>query len=86
MGSARSVYQIIDDLRAGFPIELLSYFEVFTKRTISAEQFSDYVESLRWTDDQITWSSLDAAGITRSLITGSMKSRRAVSLSCTTPR
>ena len=69
MGTVRSVCQIIDDLRAGFPIELLSYFEVFTKRTISAEQFSDYVESLRWTDDQIT-ESLDAAGITRSLITG----------------
>lgn len=85
MGTVRSVYQIIDDLRAGFPIELLSYFEVFTKRTISAEQFSDYVESLRWTDDQIL-ESLDAAGITRSLITDSMKSRRAVSLSCTTPR
>jgi hypothetical protein len=85
VGTVRSVYQIIDDLRAGFPIELLSYFEVFTKRTISAEQFSDYVESLRWTDDQIL-ESLDAAGITRSLITGSMKSRRAVSLSCTTPR
>jgi predicted TIM-barrel fold metal-dependent hydrolase len=61
--------EVIDDLRAGFPAELLSYFEVFTKTTISAEQFSDYVESRRWTDDQIL-ESLDTAGITRSLITG----------------
>ncbi|OBA82478.1 hypothetical protein A9W99_01930 [Mycobacterium sp. 1164966.3] len=61
--------EIIDDLRAGFPSELLSYFEVLTKTTISAEQFSDYVESRRWTDDRIL-ESLDAAGISRSLITG----------------
>lgn len=61
--------EIIDDLRAGFPSELLSYLEVFTKTTVTAEQFSDYVESRRWTDDQLL-DSLDAAGITRSLITG----------------
>lgn len=28
--------EVIDDLREGFPVELLSYFEVFTKTTISA--------------------------------------------------
>ncbi|MGO9926688.1 MAG: amidohydrolase family protein [Mycobacterium sp.] len=61
--------EIIDDLRAGFPTEQLQYLEVFTKRTVSAEQFSDYAESLRQTDDRIL-DSLDAAGITLSLITG----------------
>src|ERR1700742_3467691 len=61
--------EAIDDLRAGFPAELLSYFEVFTKTTVSAAQFSEYVESRGWTDDQIL-DSLDSAGITRSLITG----------------
>lgn len=61
--------EVIDDLREGFPVELLSYFEVFTKTTISAEQFGAYAESLRRTDDQIL-DSLDDAGITRSLITG----------------
>lgn len=45
--------EVIDDLREGFPVELLSYFEVFTKTTISAEQFGAYAESLRRTDDQI---------------------------------
>ena len=61
--------EIIDDLRAGFPAEQLQYLEVFTKRTVSAEQFSDYARSLRQTDDHIL-ASLDAAGITRSVITG----------------
>ncbi len=61
--------EIIDDLRAGFPAELLSYLEVFTKTTVTAEQFSDYADTLRRTDDQIL-DSLDGAGITRSLITG----------------
>jgi hypothetical protein len=61
--------EVIDDLRAGFPAEQLRYLEVFTKRTVSAEQFSVYADSLRRTDDQIL-DSLDAAGITLSLITG----------------
>lgn len=61
--------EIVDDLRAGFPAEQLRYLEVFTKRTISAQQFSDYADSLRRTDNQIL-DSLDAAGITLSLITG----------------
>ena len=61
--------EFIDDLRAGFPAEQLQYLEVFTKTTISAEQFSDYADTLRRTDDQIL-DSLDAAGITLSLITG----------------
>ena len=61
--------EIIDDLRAGFPAEQLQYLEVFTKTTVSAEQFSDYADTLRRTDDQIL-DSLDAAGITLSLITG----------------
>ncbi|OSC38456.1 amidohydrolase family protein [Mycobacterium decipiens] len=61
--------EVVEDLLAGFPAELLPYFEVFTKTPISAEQFSDYAASLRRTDDQIL-DSLDDAGITRSLITG----------------
>src|ERR1700739_327645 len=61
--------EVIDDLRAGFPAEQLQYLEVFTKRTVTAQQFSDYADSLRRTDDQIL-DSLDAAGITLSLITG----------------
>jgi len=61
--------EVIDDLRAGFPAEQLQYLEVFTKATISAEQFSDYADTLRRNDDQIL-DSLDAAGITLSLITG----------------
>jgi predicted TIM-barrel fold metal-dependent hydrolase len=61
--------EIVDDLRAGFPAEQLRYLEVFTKRTISAQQFSDYADSLRRTDEQIL-DSLDAAGITLSLVTG----------------
>ena len=61
--------EVIDDLRAGFPAEQLQYLEVFTKTTISAEQFSDYADTLRRNDDQIL-DSLDAAGITLSLITG----------------
>jgi len=61
--------EVIDDLRAGFPAEQLRYLEVFTKTTVTGEQFSDYADSLRRTDDQIL-DSLDAAGITLSLITG----------------
>ena len=61
--------EVIDDLRVGFPAEQLQYLEVFTKTTISAEQFSDYADTLRRNDDQIL-DSLDAAGITLSLITG----------------
>ncbi|BBX73048.1 amidohydrolase [Mycobacterium shinjukuense] len=61
--------EIVDDLRAGFPAELLSYLEVFTKTTVTAEQFGEYAESLRRSDDEIL-DSLDAAGITGSLITG----------------
>lgn len=77
--------EVIDDLREGFPVELLSYFEVFTKTTISAEQFGAYAESLRRTDDQIL-DSLDDAGITRSLITDSMNGPRVVSPLSTMPR
>jgi uncharacterized protein len=61
--------EVIDDLRDGFPEEQLRYLEVFTKRTVSAEEFSDYADTLRRSDEQIL-DSLDAAGITLSLITG----------------
>ncbi|CAM4293983.1 putative metal-dependent hydrolase of the TIM-barrel fold protein [Mycobacterium basiliense] len=61
--------EIIDDLRAGFPAELLSYFAVFSKQAISAEVFSDYVATRRCSDEHIL-QSLDDAAITRSLITG----------------
>jgi predicted TIM-barrel fold metal-dependent hydrolase len=61
--------EVIDDLRDGFPDEQLRYLEVFTKRTVSAEQFSDYADALRRSDEQIL-DSLDAAGITLSMITG----------------
>ena len=61
--------EVIDDLRAGFPAEQLQYLEIFTKRTVTAEQFNEYADTLRRTDDQIL-DSLDAAGITLSLITG----------------
>ncbi len=60
---------IIDDLRAGFPAAQPQYLEVFNTRTVGAEQFNYYAQSLRRTDDHIL-KSLDAAGITRSLIIG----------------
>ena len=69
MGSIVPSAEVIDDLRSGFPAEQLQYLEVFTRTTVSAEQFSDYADTLRRTDDQIL-DSLDAAGITLSLITG----------------
>src|ERR1700730_4386529 len=62
-------HEIIDDLRAGFPPEQLQYLEVFTKTSVSADQFSGYAESRRHTDDQIL-AALDDAGITQCLITG----------------
>ncbi|MCU0314009.1 MAG: amidohydrolase family protein [Solirubrobacteraceae bacterium] len=61
--------EIIDELQAGFPVEQLSYLEVFTGRSVSAEEFSAYAETLRRSDDQLI-ADLDEAGITRSLITG----------------
>jgi uncharacterized protein len=61
--------EIIDDLQAGFPAETLRYFEVFTKQTITAEQFAAYAGSLRRGDEEIL-ASLDEAGIRRSLISG----------------
>ena len=61
--------EVVDDLRAGFPAEQLRYLEVFTETTVSAEQFGDYAATLRRTDEEIL-DSLDAAGITLSLITG----------------
>jgi predicted TIM-barrel fold metal-dependent hydrolase len=61
--------EVIDDLRDGFPDEQLCYLEVFTKTTVSAEQFSEYAHTLRRSDEQIL-DALDAAGITLSLITG----------------
>jgi predicted TIM-barrel fold metal-dependent hydrolase len=62
-------HEIIDDLRAGFPAEQLQYLEVFTKTSVSADQFSSYAESRRLDDDQIL-AALDDAGITQCLITG----------------
>jgi uncharacterized protein len=61
--------EIIDDLRAGFPEQQLQYLEIFTKARVSAEQFAEYAETLRKTDDEIL-ASMDEAGITQSLITG----------------
>jgi uncharacterized protein len=61
--------EIIDDLQAGFPAEQLQYLEVFTKTTVSEEQFGDYAQALRRTDDQIL-AALDEAGITHAVITG----------------
>jgi len=62
-------HEIIDDLRGGFPAEQLQYLEVFTKTSVSADQFSSYAESRRLDDDQIL-AALDDAGITQCLITG----------------
>ncbi|HUH80690.1 MAG TPA: amidohydrolase family protein [Solirubrobacteraceae bacterium] len=61
--------EVIAGLRAGFPAEQLRYLEVFTKQSISAEQFAAYASSLEHSDDQII-SELDAAGIKASLISG----------------
>jgi predicted TIM-barrel fold metal-dependent hydrolase len=61
--------EIVDDLLAGFPAEQLRYLEVFTKVAISEEQFAAYAETLRSDDAQIL-AALDAAGITKSLVTG----------------
>lgn len=61
--------EIIDDLLSGFPSEQLRYLEVFTKTSVSAEQFNRYAHTLRQTDEQIL-AALDRAGITHSLITG----------------
>jgi uncharacterized protein len=61
--------EIVDDLQAGFPSETLRYFEVFTKQTITAEQFTAYAGSLRRGDEEIL-ASLDEAGIRRSLVSG----------------
>lgn len=61
--------EVIADLRAGFPAEQLRYLEVFTKQSVSAEQFAAYAASLERSDAQIV-SELEAAGIARSLISG----------------
>jgi hypothetical protein len=61
--------EIIDDLRLGFPTGQLQYVDVFTKTSVSEEQFGDYVQGLRRTDDKIL-AALDDAAITRSIITG----------------
>jgi predicted TIM-barrel fold metal-dependent hydrolase len=61
--------ETIADLRAGFPVEQLQYLEVFTKQSITTEQFAAYAQTLERTDEQII-EELDAAGIRRSLITG----------------
>jgi Amidohydrolase len=61
--------EIIEDLQSGFPTEQLQYLEVFTKTTVSDEQFGSYAQALRRSDDQIL-AALDEAGITHSLITG----------------
>jgi predicted TIM-barrel fold metal-dependent hydrolase len=61
--------EIIDDLRLGFPTEQLQYLEVFTKASVSEEQFGEYRQALPRTDDQIL-AALDVAGITRVAITG----------------
>jgi uncharacterized protein len=61
--------EIIEDLQSGFPTEQLQYLEVFTKTTVSDEQFGSYAQALRRRDDQIL-VALDEAGITHSLITG----------------
>ena len=61
--------EIIDDLRLGFPAEQLQYLEVFTKTSVSEEQFGEYGQALRRTDDQMV-AALVEAGITRVVITG----------------
>src|SRR4051794_1042462 len=61
--------ETIADLRAGFPVEQLQYLEVFTKQSISGDQFAAYAATLERDDAQII-AELDAAGIRRSLITG----------------
>jgi uncharacterized protein len=61
--------EIIEDLQSGFPTEQLQYLEVFTKTTVSDEQFGSYAQALRRSDDQIL-AAMDEAGITHSLITG----------------
>jgi len=62
-------HEIIDDLRDRFPAEQLQYLQVFTKTSVSAEQFGSYADSRRLDDEQIL-AALDDAGITRTLITG----------------
>jgi len=61
--------ETIIDLRAGFPVEQLQYLEIFTKTSITAEEFVAYAEVLQRSDEEIL-SSLDEAGIIRSLISG----------------
>lgn len=61
--------EVVDELRADFPAEQLQYLEVFTKQRISPEQFAAYAATLERSDTKIL-GDLDAAGITRSLITG----------------
>lgn len=61
--------EIIEHVAQHFPPQQLQYLKVFTKQQISAEQFRAYAHSLVRDDDEIR-ADLDAAGITRSLITG----------------
>jgi len=61
--------EVIEDLRAGFPVEQLQYLEVFAKTSVTPETFSAYAGRLRPADDQIV-ASLEEAWIARSLITG----------------
>ncbi|MGD0455851.1 MAG: amidohydrolase family protein [Solirubrobacteraceae bacterium] len=61
--------EIIAGLQSGFPAEQLQYLEVFTHRTVTAQQFAAYAETLLQSDEQIL-AALDDAGITCSLISG----------------
>lgn len=61
--------EIIGHVATNFPPEQLQYLEVFTKQSITAEQFTAYARSLVRSDEQIL-GDLDAAGISHSLITG----------------
>jgi uncharacterized protein len=61
--------EIIDDLRAGFPVEQLRYLEIFTKNRVGPDQFAAYADALRQSDAEII-AALDGAGIRQSVITG----------------
>jgi uncharacterized protein len=61
--------EIIADLQSGFPVEQLQYLEIFTHRSVTAQQFASYAETLLQSDEQIL-AALDDAGIMWSLISG----------------
>jgi uncharacterized protein len=61
--------EIIDHVAVNFPPQQLQYLEVFTKASITAEQFSAYARTLRRSDGEIL-TEMNRSLIHRSLITG----------------